>query len=81
MDVLHSLGHNLASARCSGNDSFLDARALAGCAFLLSVVVKAQTAVAHFCRVHEIVQDDCSAASWLKFWNGCHHSFQRSLLG
>lgn len=51
VDVLHCFGHDLGSARCSGNDSFPNAWALADCAFSFSVVVETQTAVAHFCRV------------------------------
>lgn len=64
VDVLHYLSHNLRSVCSSGNDSFFDAWALADCAFFLSVVIEAQTAVAHFCRVFKTAQNHHAAASW-----------------
>jgi len=64
VDVLHCLSHNLRSVCSSGNNSFLDAWALADCAFFLSVVIEAQTAVAHFCRVFKTAQNHHAAASW-----------------
>ena len=65
-DVLHSFSHDLASVRRTRHDPFFAQWAMTGCIFSFPVVVKADSAVAHFCRVHETMQDDCAAASWLK---------------
>ena len=76
VDVLHCLSHNLRSVCSSGNNSFLDAWALADCAFFLSVVIEAQTAVAHFCRVFKTTQNHHAAASWGKALYLRHHSLE-----
>ena len=76
VDVLHCLSHNLGSVCSSGNNSFLDAWALADCAFFLSVVIEAQTAVAHFCRVFKTAQNHHAAASWGKALYLRHHSLE-----
>ena len=81
VDVFHCLSHDLGSACCSGDDPFLDAGALAGCAFSFSAVIWAVPAVAHLCRILEMVKHHYAASFGPKSWNGCHHPFQRPLLG
>ena len=76
VDVLHCLSHNLRSVCSSGNNSFLDAWALADCAFFLSVVIEAQTAVAHFCRVFKTAQNHHAAASWGEALYLRHHPLE-----
>lgn len=76
VDVLHYLSHDLGSACCSGSDPFLNALALADCAFSFSVVVEAQTAVAHLCRVFKTTQNQYAAASWGKAPYLSHHSLE-----
>ena len=49
---------------------------LADCAFFLSVVIEAQTAVAHFCRVFKTTQNHHAAASWGKALYLRHHSLE-----
>lgn len=76
VDALHYLSHNLRSVCSSGNDSFFDAWALADCAFFLSVVIEAQTAVAHFCRVFKTAQNHHAAASWGEALYLRHHPLE-----
>ena len=79
VDVLHCLGHDLGSACCSGSDPFLNAWALADCAFSFSVVVEAQAAVAHLYRVFKIGLNSQPTTSWSESRNGCHHPFHCSV--
>lgn len=76
VDVLHCLSHDLGSACCSGSNPFLNAWALADCAFSFSVVVEAQAAVAHLCRVFKTTQNHYAAASWGKALYLSHHSLE-----
>ena len=72
LDVLHGFSHDFLSVRRTSDNSFLNAWALADCAFFLSAKVEAQVAVPHFCRILEVMAHHYTSAFGAESWNGCH---------